>query len=148
MATARNRKRKRAVETSPKGSKVTAEMQSLAVEFHTENQKALEHSKKAKAARAALFTQMKEAGVATFDTVTTTPGGTLSLEAAIGAGRKVREVIIEKLRKIVTKNQFDEIVEASGIGITAVKNVAGEDTLTRCTIVSEGTENVSVKPKK
>ena len=137
----KNRKRSVSVESK---SKITTEMQSLAVLFHINNAKANAAARVAEEAREKLYKLMKEAGVTEFKTQTTTDNGPISLDAKLKTSKRSVIDVVE-LSKIVSGEVFMKCVSATK---TAVVDAAGTDVAVRCSVEKLGNENVSVSPSK
>ena len=137
-------RKKRAVSNVVANDPVTAEMRSLAVQFHLNNAKANAAAKIADEAREKLYKLMKDAGVVEFKAQTTTENGPLSLDAKIKASKRSTIDVVE-LSKIVTPEVFMKCVSATK---TAVVDNAGTNVAMRCSVEKIGTENVSVSPSK
>jgi hypothetical protein len=144
MTTKATRKRKPRAIAEESSTKVTASMRKNAATFHRENAEMNRRKKQADTARKALYSEMKAAGVKTFDVVTTVGKKQVSLEATVEA-KTTTYIDTEILSGIVTKEQFEKIVTAAK---GKVEEVAGKDVAVRASKTKTGTENVTVKTKK
>lgn len=137
-------RKKRAVDNAAPNDPVTAEMRSLAVQFHINNSKANAAARAAGEAREKLYKLMKDAGVVEFKTQTTTENGPLSLDAKLKASKRSTIDVVE-LSKIVSAEVFMKCISASK---TAVVDNAGTNVAVRCSVEKIGEENVTVSPSK
>lgn len=124
-------------------SKVTPEMTKLAAEYYRENKKMNTAKSASEKARKLLYTQMKEAGLKSFDFDTNLDGTDLILSALISA-RAGSVIDVDYLYKNLP---IDDFLKAVGASKKAVVDVAGTDMATRASRATEGTPNVGVKPK-
>jgi len=120
-------------------------MNELAVTTFVQNQLQNAHKRSYDKARKELLGQMKDADIPTFRTeYRGDDGKTIMLVAEVSTPTG-QAVDVAKLQKLVTKDQFLAIVEASQ---KAVTDIVGTATLAQCLIPTTGTENVSVKVAK
>lgn len=127
-------------------AKVPEELLGLAKEFYFANEEANAAGNKAKKARAALFSGMKDAGLTSFDVPASSGGATITLVAVVGEGRATTPVDVEKLRKLLNDDKkFMEIVSATK---KAVVTHCGTAVADRVCLSEPGAETVTVKIKK
>lgn len=124
---------------------VPAEIQKLAAEYFSANVEANAFKAKADKARKALLKTMTEAGLTSADIDMLGTAGTMIPLQAVIATPDREEIDVALLRKQVTDDVFMKIVSATK---TAVTEHAGSAVVTTCTVVSEGTTNVTVKVRK
>lgn len=144
MQTKATRKRKPRAIAGVKPSAVTQEMKKLAAESHRENVVMNAAKRKSEKARKALYSEMKDAGIKSFDLITNIDGKDISLESIVQRGERT-VIDTAALSSIVSKDQFLAIISASK---SKVEQVAGKDVAVRVARTEPGTENVSIKVKK
>lgn len=120
-------------------------MQRLAAEYFSANVEANAYKAKADKARKALLKTMTEANLTSADIEMLGTGGTMVPLQAVIATPDREEIDVALLRKQVKDDVFMKIVSATK---TAVTEHAGSAVVTTCTVVSEGTTNVTVKVRK
>ena len=124
---------------------VPVEVQRLAAEYFSANVEANAYKAKADKARKALLKTMTEANLTSADIEMLGTGGTMVPLQAVIATPDREEIDVALLRKQVKDDVFMKIVSATK---TAVTEHAGSAVVTTCTVVSEGTTNVTVKVRK
>jgi hypothetical protein len=128
---------------------IPAELTAFAVEFHVQNSRSNEASRKATSARKSLYGGMKNIGLNAFDIETNLDGKPVVLHAEIGS--QSREgvdstklfALFEKGR--IKREDFLAVISASK---TAVETVLGKDIMAQVAVATQTEENVSVKPSK
>lgn len=124
---------------------VPTEVQRLATTYFSANVEANAQKAKADKARKALLKAMTESGLTSADIdMLGVAGAMIPLQAVIATPDR-EEIDVALLRKQVTDDVFMKIVSATK---TAVTEHAGSAVVTTCTVVSEGTTNVTVKVRK
>jgi hypothetical protein len=128
---------------------VSAELTSLAVEFHVQNTKSNEASRKATSARKTLYGGMKTAGLASFDVETNIDGKPVVLHAEIGSQSR-ESVDAAKLFALFEKGRIkrEDFLAVISASKTAVESTLGKDIMAQVAIATQTEENVSVKPAK
>tara|TARA_R110000772_G_scaffold194030_1_gene304827 strand:- start:124 stop:555 length:432 start_codon:yes stop_codon:yes gene_type:complete len=91
-------------------------------------------------ARKSLYAEMKAAGLKQFNTTAVVDGKRVNIDCGIKTPMG-SVVDIEKLQKVVSPEQFLQIVSATQ---AAVKEHVGEAIFRECAISKEGIENVNV----
>ncbi len=141
---------KRKLETAATTKEPTGEMNSLAVEFYTENQLSNEHGTKAKNARKSLFGMMLDMGIRSFTAEMRYPFGkghkSVDLSVEIGEARATTVVDMERLRKIVADDE--KLLSLCTMTKTDVVKHFGSIVADQCAKRVKGTENVQVKAAK
>lgn len=146
MATKRATRRRRAVEsTDEPTTKVTSEMEELAVEFYKANKRANAEANKAKKARAELLKKMRESGVDGFEVKASIDDRDVILDSEIKAGRSTTVIDPSKFRSKVDDSIF---MACSTIGVTKAKALCPTDVIAEVSTIKVGDSNVVVGPRK
>jgi sorbitol-specific phosphotransferase system component IIBC len=116
-------------------------VQNLMSVIHSENKQMNEHKKLHDTARKSLYKEMKDAKLAEVEVGQ--DDGTTLIAMILAPERTTIDVA--KLKKLVTDEQFMQIVSATQ---ASINKVVGSSVLNQCSTTSKGTENVVVKVKK
>lgn len=120
-------------------------LEKLAVETYDHNVQANFHKRTSDKARKELYKGMKDNAVVAFDCkFKDTDDREILLHAMISAPTG-NTVDVQKLRKLVTEEQF---VKMASVTQAAIEEVVGTAILNQCLVPLVGTENVTVKAAK
>ena len=147
MSNTRTRTKNRNLELPNAGVEAVrqGQLNELAVRFYLLNKASNATKLEAEKTRKKLYLLMKEHKLTHLDlSYVNEEKVTMPLEAKIVTPTG-QAVDVAKLQKLVTKDQFLSIVEASQ---KAVTDIVGTATLAQCLVPTTGTENVSVKVAK
>ena len=120
-------------------------LEKLAVEHYDNNIQANFHKRTSDKARKELYKGMKEHAVVGFDCRFKDADGREVLLTALISAPTGNTVDVQKLRKLVTEEQF---IKMASVTQAAIEEVVGTAILNQCLVPSVGTENVTVKAAK
>ena len=142
-ATKSTRTRRTNTDTTANSGAVPQALQDLAADVFATNKKMNALKREHDTKRKELLQQMETLGVKSFDASATIGRSTTDITAKIST-RNVETIDVEKLRELVSEEQFLAIVSATK---KSVMDEVGGNVATQCTVAEVGSTNVSVKAK-